>query len=63
MVGLPVDYYPFVTSITTKIESPSLDDVFVYLDVFEAHKLQHTADIVTKPLVVHHLAKFVAILI
>jgi hypothetical protein len=42
--GLPVEYDPFVTSMTTKSETLSLDDVFTHLVAFEARRLQHQAD-------------------
>jgi hypothetical protein len=42
--GLPADYDPFVMSMTTKNEELSLDDVFSHLLVFEAHRLQHEAN-------------------
>jgi hypothetical protein len=36
LAGLPAEYDPFVTSMTTKVEALSLDDVFTYLVTFEA---------------------------
>jgi hypothetical protein len=36
LVGLPVEYDPFVTSMMTKSEAVSLDDVFAHLVAFEA---------------------------
>jgi hypothetical protein len=45
LAGLPADYDPFVTSITTKSEPLSLDDVFSYLVAFEARQLHHLADL------------------
>jgi hypothetical protein len=44
LAGLPVEYDPFVTSMTTKSEALSLDDVFAHLVTFEARRLQHQAD-------------------
>jgi hypothetical protein len=44
LVGLPSDYDPFVTSITTK-DSVSLDDVYAHLVTFEARQLQYHADL------------------
>lgn len=41
LAGLPVEYDPFVTSMTTKSEAFSLDDVFAHLVAFEARRLQH----------------------
>lgn len=41
LAGLGSDYDPFVTSITTKTEALSLDDVYAHLLTFEAHQLQH----------------------
>jgi hypothetical protein len=45
LAGLPDDYDPFVTSITTKSEPLSLDDVFSYLVAFKARQLRHLADL------------------
>jgi hypothetical protein len=44
LVGLPSDYDPFVTSITTK-DFVSLDDVYTHLVSFEARQLRHHADL------------------
>jgi hypothetical protein len=44
LAGLPAKYDPFVTSMTTKSEALSLDEVFVHLVAFEARCLQHQAD-------------------
>jgi hypothetical protein len=44
LTGLPSDYDPFVTSITTK-DSVSLDDVYAHLVTFEARQLQLHADL------------------
>jgi hypothetical protein len=41
LAGLPVEYDPFVTSMTTKGDSLSLDDVYAYLMAFEARQLTH----------------------
>lgn len=41
LAGLGSDYDPFVTSITTKTEALSLDDVYAHLLTFEARQLQH----------------------
>lgn len=41
LAGLLVEYDPFVTSMTTKSEAFSLDDVFAHLVAFEARRL-HT---------------------
>jgi hypothetical protein len=41
--GLPVEYDPFITSMTTKSEALSLDDVLTHLIAFEARRLQHQA--------------------
>jgi hypothetical protein len=45
LAGLPAEYDPFITSMTTKAEALSLDDVFAHLVAFEAWKLQHLADL------------------
>jgi hypothetical protein len=45
LAGLPAEYDPFVTSITTKTDPLSLDDVFAHLMAFEARQLQHQAEI------------------
>ncbi|KAG8076197.1 hypothetical protein GUJ93_ZPchr0006g45235 [Zizania palustris] len=34
--GLPVEYDPFITSMTMKFEDLSLDDVFAHMVMFEA---------------------------
>jgi hypothetical protein len=44
LAGLPAEYDPFVTSLTTRIEPASLDDVYAHLLVFEARQLQHITD-------------------
>jgi hypothetical protein len=44
LAGLPSDYDPFVTSITTK-DSVSLDDVYAHLITFDARQLRHHADL------------------
>jgi hypothetical protein len=41
LAGLPVEYDPFVTSMTTKGDSLLLDDVYAYLMAFEARQLTH----------------------
>ena len=45
LVGLGPDYDPFITSMTTKSEALTLDDVFTHLMEFEARQLQHQAEI------------------
>jgi hypothetical protein len=42
LAGLDSTYDPFVTSMTTKSEPLSLDDVFTYLMVFEAPQIYHS---------------------
>lgn len=44
LAGLGSDYDPFVTSITTKTEALSLDDVYAHLLAFESRQLQHNAE-------------------
>lgn len=44
LAGLGADYDAFVTSMTTKCETLSLDDVYAYLMVFEACQSQHQAE-------------------
>lgn len=44
LAGLGADYDAFVTSMTTKCETLSLDDVYAYLMVFEARQSQHQAE-------------------
>ena len=41
LAGLDPNYDPFVTSITTKSEAITLDEVFAHLMTFEARQLQH----------------------
>lgn len=43
LAGLGADYDAFVTSMITKSETLSLDDVYAYLMVFEARQSQHQA--------------------
>lgn len=43
--SLPADYDPFITSMTTKNEALSLDNVFVHLVAFETRQLQHLAEL------------------
>jgi hypothetical protein len=43
--GLGSDYDPFVTSMTTKAGSLTLDEVYAHLMAFEAHQLQHQAEL------------------
>jgi hypothetical protein len=43
--GLPVEYDPFVTSMTTKIDPIMLGDVYAHLMAFEARQLQHQAEL------------------
>jgi hypothetical protein len=45
LAGLGPEYDPFVTSVTTKTEALSLDDVYAYLMAFEARLLQHHAEL------------------
>lgn len=44
LAGLPSDYDPLVTSITTK-DYISLDNVYAHLITFEACQLRHHADL------------------
>jgi hypothetical protein len=44
-VGLPIEYDPFVTAMTTKTEALSLDDVFAHLVSFEDRLLRHQAEL------------------
>lgn len=44
LVGLSSDYDSFVTSMTTRSDALTLDDVFVHLTSFEARQLQHQAE-------------------
>jgi hypothetical protein len=44
LAGLLAEYDPFVTSLTTRTEPASLDDVYAHLLVFEARQLQHITD-------------------
>jgi hypothetical protein len=44
LAGLGSDYDPFVTSITTKTEALSLDDVYSHLLAFEARQLQNQTE-------------------
>ena len=44
LAGLGSNYDPFVTSMTTKSEAITLDDVFAHLMAFEARQLQHQAE-------------------
>jgi hypothetical protein len=41
LAGLPSDYDSFVTSITTKNEALSLEEVYAHLMAYEAHQLRH----------------------
>jgi hypothetical protein len=43
--GLPVEYDPFVTTMTTMMFTPTLDDVFAHLVAFEARQLRHHAEL------------------
>ena len=43
--GLDPNYDPFVTSMTTKSESLTLDDVFTHLMTFETRQLQHQVEL------------------
>lgn len=43
--GLPVEYDPFVTTMTTMPSTPTLDDVFAHLVAFEARQLRHHAEL------------------
>ena len=49
LAGLGPDYDPFVTSMTTKSEALTLDDVFAHLMAFEGHQLQHQAELQLNP--------------
>jgi hypothetical protein len=42
LVGLPSEYDPYVTSMTTK-DSITLDDAYAHLVAFEARQLKHQA--------------------
>lgn len=42
--GVPTEYDLFVTSLTTRTEPTSLDDVYAHLLAFEARQLQHITD-------------------
>jgi hypothetical protein len=44
LAGLGPDYDPFVTSMTTKNEALSVDEVYAHLLSFEARQLQHQAE-------------------
>ena len=44
LAGLPTEYDLFVTSLTTRTEPASLDDVYAHLLAFEARQLQHITD-------------------
>jgi hypothetical protein len=44
LAGLGSNYDPFVTSMTTKNEALSLDEVYAHLLSFEARQLQHQAE-------------------
>jgi hypothetical protein len=44
LASLLVEYDPFITSMMTKSEALSLDDVFAHLIAFEARRLQHQVD-------------------
>jgi hypothetical protein len=44
LAGLPADYDPFVTSLTTRSDHLTLDDVYAHLMAFEARQLKHEAD-------------------
>ncbi|KAG8084596.1 hypothetical protein GUJ93_ZPchr0010g7974 [Zizania palustris] len=43
--GLPAEYDPFVTSMTTLPITPTIDDVFAHLVAFEARQLRHQAEL------------------
>jgi hypothetical protein len=43
--GLPTQYDPFVTMMTTLPAAPTLDDVFAHLVAFEARQLRHHAEL------------------
>jgi hypothetical protein len=45
LAGLPAEYDSFVTSMTTKSEPLTLDDVFAHLMAFEARQLQHQTEL------------------
>jgi hypothetical protein len=44
LAGLTAEYDPFVTSMTTKGDSISLDDEYAYLMAFEARQIKHQMD-------------------
>lgn len=44
LAGLGPDYDPFVTSMTTKSEPLTIDDVYSYLLAYEARQLHHQAE-------------------
>ena len=45
LASLDSDYDPFVTSMTTKSEALTFDDVFAHLMASEARQLQHQAEL------------------
>jgi hypothetical protein len=45
LAGLGSDYDSFVTSMTTRSETITLDDVFAHLMAFEARQLQHQVEL------------------
>ena len=45
LAGLGPNYDTFVTSMTTKSEALTLDDVFAHLMAFKARQLQHQAEL------------------
>ena len=49
LVCLGPDYDPFVSSMTTKSEALTLDDVFAHLMAFEARQLQHQVELQLNP--------------
>ena len=49
LAGLGPNYDPFATSLTTKSEALTLDDVFAHLMTFEARQVQHQAELQLNP--------------
>ena len=49
LASLGLDYDPFITSMTTKSEALTLDDVFAYLMTFETLQLQHQVELQLNP--------------
>ena len=49
LAGIGPDYDPFVTSMTSKSEVVTFDDVFAHLKALEARQLQHHAQLQLNP--------------